>query len=173
MVRGEEDSDDLAVDLFWPGAEGVSPGPRPGTQTLPGRRVPEPKESAPPRPAPAARRPRPKDASPGLDDATNDTLIAVLEHLNTLSSLVTGTHKESATGLQAMGARVEQAVAELEALQLRIVRSLAGFDALRLRLQKELAGRPALSESDLDTIADAVTQRLLTHVRVETEESRR
>jgi hypothetical protein len=82
---------------------------------------------------------------------------------------VTGTSKASSAELDALGSRVERAVAELDALQLRVLRSLAGFDALRLRVQKELADRPPLTDDDVDRIADAVTQRLLAHVRVETE----
>jgi len=103
----------------------------------------------------------------------NETMLSVLEHLSTLSGLVTGTSKASTAELNALGSRVERAVSELDALQLRILRSLAGFDALRLRVQKELADRPPLTDDDVDRIAAAVTDRLLTHVRVETEEGDR
>ncbi len=96
-----------------------------------------------------------------------------MDHLNTLSKLVTGTSKASAAELDALGGRVEKAVAELDALQLRVLRSLAGFDTLRLRVQKELADRPPLTDDDIDRIADAVTDRLLSHVRVETERGQR
>ena len=129
------------------------------------RRAPEPTRAAP-----LARRPGPNDAPPANGAGGNETLVSVLEHLTTLSSLVTGTSRASSAELEALGSRVEKAVAELDALQLRVLRSLAGFDALRLRVQKELADRPPLTDDDVDRIADAVTQRLLNHVRVETEE---
>lgn len=99
--------------------------------------------------------------------------MSVLDHLSTLSQLVTGTSRASAAELDALGARVERAVSELDDLQLRVLRSLAGFDALRLRVQKELADRPPLTDDDVDRIAEAVTDRLLDHVRVETERDRR
>jgi len=119
------------------------------------------------------RRPRPK-ADPAASVAVaNETLVSILDHLNTLSRLVTGTSKASSAELNALGSRVEKAVGELDALQLRVLRSLAGFDALRLRVQKELADRPPLTDDDVDRIADAVTQRLLDHVRVETEGGQR
>jgi hypothetical protein len=99
-------------------------------------------------------------------------LVNILEHLSTLSRLVTGTSKASTAELKALGSRVDKAVGELEALQLRVLRSLAGFDALRLRVQKEMADRPPLTDDDVDRIADGVTERLLMHVRVETEGDR-
>ena len=127
----------------------------------------------PSRPAPPARRPRPPERAQANGAPNNETLVSVLEHLSILSSLVTGTSKASAAQLDALGSRVEKAVGELDALQLRVLRSLAGFDALRLRVQKELADRPPLTDDDVDRIADAVTDRLLTHVRVETEADQR
>ncbi len=103
----------------------------------------------------------------------NETLLGVLDHLTTLSQLVTGTSRATSAELAALGGQVEKAVADLEALQQRVVRSLAGFDVLRLRVQKELADRPPLTDDDIDRIADSVTHRLLDHVRVETEEGQR
>ena len=114
--------------------------------------------------APVPSRGRPLDGAP-----PNEALISILEHLSTLSRLVTGTSRASSAELDALGARIEKAVADLDALQLRVLRSLAGFDALRLRVQKELSDRPPLTEEDVARIADAVTARLLDHVRVETE----
>ena len=96
-------------------------------------------------------------------------LIGILDHLSTLSRLVTGTSKASTNELQALGSQVEKAVADIDALQRRVLKSLAGFDALRLRVQKELADRPPLSDEDVERIADAVTERLLDSVRVQTE----
>lgn len=115
-------------------------------------------------PPPVPSRGRPLDEAP-----PNETLISILEHLSTLSRLVTGTSRASSAELEALGARIEKAVGDLDALQLRVLRSLAGFDALRLRVQKELSDRPPLTEEDVARIADAVTARLLDHVRVETE----
>jgi len=86
---------------------------------------------------------------------------------------VTGASKASAAEMDVLGARIDKAVGELDDLQLRVLRSLAGFDALRMRVQKELAGRPPLSDDDVGRIADAVTDRLLAHVRVETEADQR
>jgi len=106
-------------------------------------------------------------------DKLRETLFNILEHLSTLSRLVTGTSRASTAELDALGSRVEKSVAELDALQNRVLRSLAGFDALRLRVQKELAARPPLSDDDVERIADAVTDRLLAHVRVETEGGQR
>jgi len=100
-------------------------------------------------------------------------MISILDHLTTLSSLVTGASRVSTKELDALGSRVEKAITDLDALQQRVLRSLAGFDALRLRVQKELADRPPLTDDDIDRIADAVTERLLDHVRVETEEGQR
>jgi len=124
---------------------------------------------AQPRPSALARRPRPKDTGTTNGAVPNETLLDVLDHLNTLSQLVIGTSRASSTELDAVGNRVERAVADLDALQQRVVRSLAGFDVLRLRVQKELADRPPLSDEDVDRIADGITQRLLDHVRVEAE----
>lgn len=89
--------------------------------------------------------------------------------MNTLSELMTSTSRASSAEFDALGDRVQRVVADLDSLQLRVVRSLAGFDAVRLRVQTELADRPPLTDEDVDRIADAVTQRLLDHVRVETE----
>jgi len=100
-------------------------------------------------------------------------MLSILDHLNTLSRLVTGTSKASSADIDALGARVERAVADLDGLQVRVLRSLAGFDTLRLRLQKEMAERRSLSDDEVERIADAVTQRLLKHVRVETEGGQR
>jgi hypothetical protein len=261
MAQGENDGDDLAVNLSWPGAAAVVPERRPAGTPEPERPRPPPRDEAtePPagqaparqrqqrgvpgaaqpagarqgqqreapgaarqaqprqaanRPAAAeapARRPQPRQAadppatrqegrqvtprqappderrprprpeppapvpSPGPSagptngTAPNETLINVLDHLSTLSRLVTGTSKASTAELEALGNRVEKAVADLDALQLRVLRSLAGFDALRLRVQKEMADRPPLTDEDVDRIADAVTERLLASVRVETE----
>ncbi len=99
-------------------------------------------------------------------------MLDVLDHLSTLSKLVTGTSRASSAELAALGSRVERAVADLDALQQRVGRSLAGFDSVRLRVQKELADRPPLTDGDVDRIAEAVTERLLDHVRVETEDGR-
>lgn len=118
---------------------------------------------------PATRRPQPKDGPSTNGANPNETLLSILDHLSTLSRLVTGTSKASAADLDALGSRMDKAVAELDALQLRVIRSLAGFDALRLRVQKEMAERPPLTDDEVDRIADAVTQRLLENVRVETE----
>lgn len=93
--------------------------------------------------------PRRTGAEGAPASAIEDTLFGVLEHLTTLSSLVTGTSRASA--------------AELGALQRRIVQSLAS-------LQKGLAERPLLSDVDVHRIADAVTESLLENVRVEAEE---
>ncbi len=126
--------------------------------------APEPGVAEPPQ-----RRPRSREAPPANGIGGNETLLSVLEHLSTLSRLVTGTSRATTAELDTLGSRVEKAVAELDALQLRVLRSLAGFDALRLRVQKELADRPPLTDEDVERIADAVTQRLLDHVRVETD----
>jgi len=120
-----------------------------------------------------ARRSRPRAGPPTGAFTPNETLFNILEHLSTLSRLVTGTSRASTAELDALGSRVEKSVAELDALQNRVLRSLAGFDALRLRVQKALAARPPLSDDDVDRIADAVTDRLLAHVRVETEGGQR
>lgn len=100
---------------------------------------------------------------------TEDTLRSVLDHLTTLSQLVTGTSRASAAQLNTLEGRVGRVVADLDVLHLRVLQSLASFDAVRLRIQKELADRPPLTDHDIGRIADAVTQRLLDHVRVENE----
>ena len=100
---------------------------------------------------------------------SEETLRSVLDHLTTLSQLVTGTSRASTAQLNTFGGRVDRVVADLETLQLRVLQSLGSFDAVRLRIQKELADRPPLNDHDIGRIADAVTQRLLDHVRVETE----
>jgi len=100
---------------------------------------------------------------------SEETLRSVLDHLTTLSQLVTGTSRASTAQLNTFGGRVDRVVADLETLQLRVLQSLGSFDAVRLRIQKELADRPPLTDHDIGRIADAVTQRLLDHVRVETE----
>lgn len=89
--------------------------------------------------------------------------------MNLLSELVTVTSRASSAEVTALGHQVERAVADLDSLQLRVVRSLAGFDAVRLRVETDLANRPPLTDEDVGRIADAVTQRLLEHVRVEVE----
>ena len=119
--------------------------------------------------APPARRPRPREAVTSNGAIPNETLLSVLDHLNTLSQLVTGTSRATSAELADLAGRVDRAVADLDALQQRVVRSLAGFDALRLRVQKELADRPPLTEDDIERIAQSVTHRLLDQVRVETE----
>jgi hypothetical protein len=143
--------------------------PDPARRAAP-RQTPSAEARSRPRPEPPAPTPRPSAAA-GLTNGagSNETLVNVLEHLSTLSRLVTGTSRASTAELDALGNRVEKAVADLDALQLRVLRSLAGFDALRLRVQKEMADRPPLSDEDVDRIADAVTERLLASVRVETE----
>lgn len=193
MPQGETDGDDLAVNLSWPGAAAVvperrpkpqppEPPPRPRprrpadeaeprarqtpTRQPPVRQAPPPQPAARPAPATAALRP---DDGGATNGSVDETMLSILEHLSTLSRLVTGTSKASTAELDALGKRVEKAVADLDALQLRVLRSLAGFDALRLRVQKELADRPPLTDDDVDRIADAVTDRLLASVRVETE----
>ncbi len=100
---------------------------------------------------------------------SEDTLHSVLDHLTTLSQLVTGTSRALTAQLNALGGRVDRVVADLDVLQLRVLQSLSSFDEVRLRIQKELADRPPLTDDDIGRIADAVTQRLLDHVRVETE----
>ncbi|HEV8114613.1 MAG TPA: hypothetical protein VGP53_00130, partial [Acidimicrobiales bacterium] len=120
-------------------------------------------------PAPAsARRTRPADGAANGGGA-KQTLLDLVEHVNTLSELMTSTSRASSAEFDALGDRVQRVVADLDSLQLRVVRSLASFDAVRLRVQTELADRPPLTDEDVDRIADAVTQRLLDHVRVETE----
>lgn len=158
MAQGGEDADDLAVTLSWPGSGATPPVRRPPPEELP---------------PPPARSPRPKGPPPDDGALADETILSVLDHLNTLSLLVTGTSKASSAELDALGLRVERAVADLDDLQLRVQRSLAGFDSLRLRVQKELADRPPLTDDDIHRIADAVTDRLLAHVRVETEEGQR
>jgi len=100
---------------------------------------------------------------------SEETLRSVLEHLTTLSQLVTGTSRASTAKLNTLDGRVGRVVADLDVLQLRVLQSLGSFDAVRLRIQKELADRPPLTDRDIGRIADAVTQRLLDHVRVENE----
>lgn len=157
-----------------------SPSPPP-SRVAPPRRSPEPAspeaelrtpgadpaQARLPRAGPAPHRSRPVDEPPA-----NETLLNILEHLSTLSRLVTGTSRASTAQLEALGVRVEKAVDDLDALQMRVLRSLAGFDALRLRVQKELSDRPPLSDEEVSRIAEAVTARLLDHVRVETEGNR-
>ena len=116
----------------------------------------------------AARRPRPGDPAANGGGA-RQTLLELVEHVNTLSELVTSTSRASSAELSALGDRFEQVVDDLDSLHLRVVRSLAGFDEVRKRVQTELTGRPPLTAKDVNRIADAVTQRLLDHVRVETE----
>ncbi|MEO5680381.1 MAG: hypothetical protein ABIS47_12015 [Acidimicrobiales bacterium] len=255
MTRGEQEGDDLAVDLSWPaGASSVRrqparpappvdrpPARRPAPRgdlpdSLPDRRPPATARPAgatrptpAPRPdpgAPSRRPPQPRGdggpvdgAGPGLDqprrprptgsarpdprpsggfpgnpaprrsgpggppgrrprpgsdsDGEEDALLGVVELLTILSKLVTGTSRASSAQIDALGTRIERIVGDLDALQLRVVRSLAGFDTVRLRVQQQLADRPPLTDDDVDRIADAVTQRLLDHVRVETEGERR
>ena len=235
MAQDEEDGDDLAVNLSWPGGPTVAgrrPAPEPGSgqpaSAAPPSRPPAPPRAAPPdnrRPVPDdlavppgpgptgsrsmmesapsappvqppatryggatdARRtqdgrpsselpslPGRRPGTPGSGRAAgtnaNETLLSILDHLTTLSQLVTGTSRATSAELAALGAQVDKAVADINALQLRVVRSLEGFDALRLRVQKGLADRPPLSDDDVARIAERVTERLLDHVRVQTEE---
>lgn len=149
-------------------------------------------------PSSPARRPLDRTPAPP-DDAA---LLRVLDHLTTLSQLVTGTARASKAEIDALGHqvqeavdvlgdslgyrveqvvadldklgedlgyRVEQAVADLDELRQRVLRSLTVFDNVRLRAQAELAERPPLTDDEVDRIAAAVTDRLLDHVRVETE----
>ncbi len=97
----------------------------------------------------------------------------MLDHLTTLSELVTGTTRASTAQLNTLEGRVDRVVADLDVLQLRILQSLGSFDAVRLRIQEGLADRPPLTDHDIGRIADAVTQRLLDHVRVELERDKR
>lgn len=168
MARGEQASDDLTVNLSWPGATAVVPEGLSGPHPRPDRNAPAPADAAPPKSSA-----RPRQPQPAQGESTNDTMLSILDHLNTLSRLVTGTSKASSADIDALGARVERAVADLDGLQVRVLRSLAGFDTLRLRLQKEMAERRSLSDDEVERIADAVTQRLLKHVRVETEGGQR
>lgn len=163
MTQGEQGRDDLAVSLSWPGSSAIVPEGIGGG--------PESPRAAQPRPSTevaGSTEPRPAKAPAG-DASTAETLVSVVDHVSTLSRLVTGTSKATAAELDALGTRVDKAVAELDAIQLRVLRSLAGFDALRLRVQKEQADRPPLSDEDVHRIAEAVTDRLLASVRVETE----
>jgi hypothetical protein len=151
-------------------------------QPRPASRPPQPATPPDQRPAPHATArpagprsevpwasPLPRRTWPVEEPQSNETLLNILEHLSTLSRLITGTSRASSAELEALGSRVDKAVADLDALQLRVLRSLAGFDTLRLRVQKQLADRPPLTDEDVARIADAVTDRLLDHVRVQTE----
>ena len=100
--------------------------------------------------------PRDTGAAGAPGGTVEETLFGVLEHLTTLSSLVTGTSRAS--------------TAELDALQRRIRKSLASFDDVRAAVQDGLAERPLLSDVDVRRIADAVTESLLENVRVEAED---
>lgn len=186
MPRGRKHVDDLSVDLSWAGPGGPfeertrNPAPRRPEPAVPAPAPAggiRPSRATPPgavRPADEAAPEAPSRLSRATETARppTETLVNILEHLSTLSRLVTGTSKASTAELKALGSRVDKAVGELEALQQRVLRSLAGFDALRLRVQKEMADRPPLTDDDVDRIADAVTERLLMHVRVETEGDR-
>ncbi len=221
MVQGEQDGDDLSVNLSWPSDPSAAarppPAPSPPGETIPDPELavsppgedPSPRAAAPPGaptppsgsqvagrpaasgtrqqaaagpygtgpPAPeqprAARRPRRKEAVTEDGALPNETLVSVLDHLSTLSQLVTGTSRATSVELADLAGRVDRAVAEIDSLQQRVVRSLAGFDALRLRVQKEMADRPPLTDDDIERIADSVTLRLLDQVRVEAEDDRR
>lgn len=101
------------------------------------------------------------------------TMLEVLEHLGDLSQLVFTMRQASASDMGVLRSRLDKVVTDLHAMELRVHRSLASFDALQLRLQEGLADRPPLTDQDLDRVADAVTERLLDHVRVASEEPRR
>lgn len=96
-------------------------------------------------------------------------MLSIIDHLTRLSQVVTATSRASSAELDALGSRVEGVLGDLDTLQLRVLRSLAAFDEVRLRVQAELADRPPLTDGDIDRIASAVTERLLDHVRVETD----
>jgi hypothetical protein len=146
-----------------PSSWAAAPAPAP-------RRAPDgASRPGPPRPEAPWASPLPRRSRPLEEPPSTDTLLNILEHLSTLSRLITGTSRASSAELEALGTRVDKAVADLDALQLRVLRSLAGFDALRLRVQQEMADRPPLSDQDVARIADAVTERLLDHVRVQAE----
>ena len=96
--------------------------------------------------------------------AVSDAMLDLLGRLRDLDGVVTGRSRSASAALEAVGSRVEKAVADVDALQLRFVRSLAGFEVLWQRIEKELAGRRPLPGADADRIADEIVACLRDHV---------